>query len=1275
MILESHKDYIEVDEFIKIYPMLDQHSSLRDQAVCLLRLSNWYISLCEFDPLTHQIMPETLSQLLIKISNSYHSPCDLSSNKDRFTRIIEQCYQAVRSILVHPKERIIREHGLLPLNQVRIVDNTSLHWLSRQSGRNFREKLSGKNQMLAVQRRMSLDTAENRLLKKFLIHLEDILLIREDTNAISVFPTPEDHDELLQKIQLWLQDENVKEIKQWDNLPPNNVLLNDKNYRKIWDSWQQLKSLDEQVQYDWSNINTHMINMIWWSVFAHLKNTKNVFFIDMPCEFNYEKFEIKKIENIKAKIVFNNQPTQLHFSNVKDHFFDISIGQNHFKFEINLHHLNIYRDTQKIKSYHLDIESLDKICIEIFNLLIGNEQESVHLYEKRIETEVATLDINSLNSYIKPLGKKVEIINLRFLTQFWPSLPDSQQDFILNASYSNALSIEHTIISCRHLWQEKAHSLLSGAIDTYINELQKQLITQKLFYLVPDYLSDFSTEKLRFSLNFSYPDAIPLPRSIAAIINWQTSNSFAKADVKNGDLFFIADNCEDGVYITPVQAIYNEKLLELIPQTKGICWERHPSFQIEGMSDKGLLECALFNTENKHQSLFKDKLCEIFHFDELYRSTDNIALVSNDTWYFLEKDIKEKLRQIRNKQNINKNTIIDELKFFNVELENVKMMSISSSIRRPYWLNEQNWLPLTSYLVNAGETLHNWQSQAPNAIFWRDHLPKLSTRTIVDGQLKDFYFVNDAPPVQPKRGMTVHIPIEETFILPKGQSYFEFPLNIGKQTGKNGYLARLNSNVFPLTQDIECSLSLTYTYGANQPYELKFVPKDDHQLHMAKFSHLFVKWLPNNKKVKFVVPTYPKSYSWHEFENYNDGSRSESKDLYDWLARDLSKIRECCNFILTGNSKTRITIDISNIHWRSDRNDMSYGWVSHPEHGEIYIHEGNFEKFDKDLKVISVLLEADKNNKNNKRAKSITEAGCFPVNRTELSKIFSDSYRFPMLTMWNNGNALTDSNIQESFKNEIILTIASVVNVISDKSRINSIPKSIKGELRQFCCYLHTDMPEIMIHWLVNKSQKPEKIRSHSNKFAYALGDLSNDWQQTILTNLLKELNASPLIEAAIIEILSTAIWRNKSFIHQIRPNDIKKIIDSLLKLMKDDKLGISAQEGDWEYSKLMRRLELLLGLLRIQESQDQELKSIFIPDSKTTNTFIQILNNVQSNHGETLYNKLKDNKKVKSRVQFNDFKKPKSFMTTPDIIYALRLYLTGDDGANLISITGVVSN
>lgn len=43
----------------------------------------------------------------------------------------------------------------------------------------------------------------------------------------------------------------------------------------------------------------------------------------------------------------------------------------------------------------------------------------------------------------------------------------------------------------------------------------------------------------------------------------------------------------------------------------------------------------------------------------------------------------------------------------------------------------------------------------------------------------------------------------------------------------------------------------------------------------------------------------------------------------------------------------------------------------------------------------------------------------------------------------------------------------------------------------------------------------------------------------------------------------------------------------------------------------------------------------------------------------------------LKSRINLK-FEKPAMFEKTPDLLYALRMYLTGDSGANTIQITAI---
>ena len=82
--------------------------------------------------------------------------------------------------------------------------------------------------ILAVKREQGADTLENRLLKKYLIRLVNVLderqkcfdeLEKEDSTLSSLYSV----------IRRWLKSEEADRIGKWQNLPPNNILLHDKN--------------------------------------------------------------------------------------------------------------------------------------------------------------------------------------------------------------------------------------------------------------------------------------------------------------------------------------------------------------------------------------------------------------------------------------------------------------------------------------------------------------------------------------------------------------------------------------------------------------------------------------------------------------------------------------------------------------------------------------------------------------------------------------------------------------------------------------------------------------------------------------------------------------------------------------------------------------------------------------------------------------------------------------------------------------------------------------
>ena len=212
------------------------------------------------------------------------------AKKDAVSRLIDDSYDAVRRISDGMRENIIRENVKMPVYKVREVNSYGLNWLSRRPGTTIKEKISSSNSsMMAVQRRMSLDTGENRLFIAYLKELADALETKLEN-------LPERQQSELESgfySQLFaiIRDPDNEEIRRWENMPPNNTLLSDQNYKKIWKCWNELKAIDTIIANDSINIDSRVCTMF----FIELLTKANQFFWfpQIPIDVDYSSYKVK----------------------------------------------------------------------------------------------------------------------------------------------------------------------------------------------------------------------------------------------------------------------------------------------------------------------------------------------------------------------------------------------------------------------------------------------------------------------------------------------------------------------------------------------------------------------------------------------------------------------------------------------------------------------------------------------------------------------------------------------------------------------------------------------------------------------------------------------------------------------------------------------------------------------------------------------------------------------------------------------------------------------
>jgi hypothetical protein len=207
---------------------------------------------------------------------------------------------------------------------------------------------------------------------------------------------------------------------------------------------------------------------------------------------------------------------------------------------------------------------------------------------------------------------------------------------------------------------------------------------------------------------------------------------------------------------------------------------------------------------------------------------------------------------------------------------------------------------------------------------------------------------------------------------------------------------------------------------------------------------------------------------------------------------------------------------------------------------------------------------------------------------------------------------------------------------------------------------MHKDAPDEVVQWISEQIEQ-NNIRN-KQAFGFALGDVSMQWQKDVLSKLATH----PTNDA--LGVFSHAIWRESGFSDRFSVSELQAMLtvlsrrlEKIISAIATDLHDISIRR-DWARAT-SETLELLLGLVRTRASSNPKIGMILQPHQKITKELAKLVERVAEIVAQS-------NVTFISRVQIN-LQKPEGDRT-PDLLYALRLYLTGDDGANAIHVSSV---
>lgn len=1314
------EEALKINSISSLFQGLSQSDGRNNEAVMMLVLRDWISRVITFDSVSGRALDSSLDHFLSKVSTSKHEPILQGEVQDRLFRIVSHTNNAISAIMGHIRDKVLREHAMQPIHAAIEVDNKSVQWLSRQPGRNLREKLSGKPYLLAVKRRTSIDTSENSLLKAFLLRLEQFLIERQ--NALPSV-TDDSCEELVVVIQRWLRAEETSEISAWRNSPPNNALLQDKRYKKVWDGWLWLQQIDENIFRDNKRLNKDILNMMYWNTLSLFNQTGYLRVVQQPLNLNYDDFSIAPVlpiagylfppkssslvgkiksidverkfgflktekgkdlffhqsdlakelnieslrieDNVNFSIGKNNQgecATDIKLAQLElpekveacflDDRFEINVGEKQFAIGVYDNQIVlIHKDSKASQKIEINAHTLQTIPQKILSLAVNNSDTTrccEHLTVLPEKMKSSVLDISSIRPAYTNSDGLQQRLPFRLLQQKW-KLKNSEKT--LDCGNSKAIKTDSDIenISMNSLFGKKtslSNAERHNSAMFFINKIGTYIEAEQLTYLTPDWVHDFELSFIRKSVNFFFNNSTPLPKSIASIFSWQSSEQFLQSNVQESDLVMIIDSFDNGISITPVQAKYQKELEALIPQTNGITWERHPTTIIKlKQINKNLI--SYFESDGLPEP---EKIIQVFGVDGLKTDAGQLSFVSEKHWYHLAQDIKNAIAQ--NKIRLNENDVKNCLKSLHVGSSKDSRVFIlpsndlvdCSRIKKSF-----NLLVGDRSLVEGGSVLDDWQNKIAklggDIYLWRDHLPELSIKIVRDGRFENFYLVKNAT-VTPDRGTTVNIPVSELFTLPAGQYHYSFPLHQGDGDNELQFVAHLKSPSFPLQEASTCKLKMTYSYGSDTPYELKFIPLDSTK---AGFNSVQVEWRQTSEVDKLdlenlPIPDFPEQKSWADFQKFPKQDGSGYFDLLEWLERDIKKIKDIALYGYVSGEVSK---------WIDKGGDNVFCFIE-----DTFIHKssGALKRLIESPKPGSVLSFYKIKNNTGKFSAENLIVGTEPPKKCFLSK----SIRFPVLTVWSHGHNLSEPDIPDNFRNTVLEGVKTSVSILESKG----MPESLKDELFFFLSCLHRDAPNTVISHLIDSVKDKNDFRKYHRNIAYAIGDAELSWQLELLKNVINPTDDGGLTRAIAMEVLSIALWRSKGLIHNLTERDVRSLSLNLYDILEFDLQKIIKEGKGSQVASLSKHLELLLALLRSRHNEDEKFKSILSPDKELTQNYVTLIDDLL----RTI-----DDKEIELKSRINlQIDKPEILINTPDILYALRMYLTADSGANTIVITGV---
>lgn len=1290
-----------IDSYEKFCKAFKGNSEESKRAELLLFQQDWIVRI--IDNIDEESMDYSLDKLLIENSNKLYLR---EAKKDALSRLVDDSFDAVRRISENMRENIIRENVKMPVYKVQEVNSYGLNWLSRRPGATIKEKISSSNSsMMAVQRRMSLDTGENRLYIAYLKEIADLLQTKID-NFQDKQEVGQSEKDFCSRVSAIIRNPDLDEIRRWENMPPNNTLLSDQNYKKIWRCWNELKQIDDLLKEDNEKLSERLCTLFYVEFLT--KASRMVRFPQISVGVDYETYSVTMF----SKLFYGVDDS----GNVLKTF----MGKNVIKIEYQKIEMELLFiddkilmmvNGQKVHDAVLTSGSIFRyVEVAITKLGLKNKKTiSEREFPKAEKSNSVIMDIFSLRPrYILDNNPVAELKGRLLFQQQELLLNNEKEKFYIPCDMSDAIIIRDGIETFSIATTVENAS--SQQMSRLFHLLEQYIVANKFTFVFPDIYNEFQLSLVHKAARLVFHEVRSLPRSISTAFSYMDSISFANTFEKD-DFLLVLDVVDDDVSMTLIQGLYDENVEEDIPEYGGVIWERHPSVsfsiheEIEELTDK-LLGLGCIEKETVYRLFGLDglksensRLITIFDSENFFDFSDEVMVIVKN----FKINITEKINSFL----IGHREVIGNSKTHIVSLSNSLMYKGNCCFE---------YLDLSAIITGCStyEILQNKSS----IILWRDHLPGLAIKLLYGR-----FNLVDNETITPEFNVEKKIRIPNEFTLSKNTKEYHFDLVQNDLNRKTRYAAVVKNPAFPLNHDVRCRLDMTYQYGAEEAYRLLFIPVEGN----AGFVEAKVSWekVSEHPYKNLDAPDPISSLPWNEMRSFT--GRNGQVDLISELINKLEAIEKGYQSInisqfdismrgepgkrsfllpmqLDGKPGNVIFVE-SNVERQKIGRQMSFNHMEQISfevneasdkghlryrasleqcfsYGTVWVNKGHgyacypyLNIDDKSVKVAffesqfdhpedfytgitNVSFEVVPYNDIYKAIKIHDEDSDEPYE--ERKNYFAVNIRkgavpgqfiyngwmyFIMLSMFMGKNSFYDSDCPSELRSAFDKAKEAWIDMLY-KCDNDYVKMRIFNLLSLVADDLGEEYYSIAEDYVENYLNGQGKLPDY---IGYAIGDCTKDHQKSLLESLY-ELN-----DEKVVCILSKAIWGNEEYLWNVPVAKTLKYFDVsvhyLCELCNDK--GKNGKD-------VTMCLEYILGVFRLRKYNDNDLNYRL----SMNNPLIQKLY-------EQIEIIIENNIEIRSFLTL-EVKNKGIYENIPDLLYAILVYITGEKGAGDIKIAGL---